>query len=98
MRMLPTALALVIGLGALPALAANARQPYSNVDRRNDRGNRTGDEQVPDLNQRSLDAARAANSQPQMPPTLGAPVYVQPGAPLPPGYVPLTPAYPGAPR
>ncbi len=98
MKTLSTALALVIGLGAVPALAANARQPYANVDRRIDRGNDTGDSRVPDLNQQSLDRARSENSGVVYgAPVLGAPVYAPPG-PTPPGYVPVAPVYPGAPR
>ncbi|HYZ65046.1 MAG TPA: hypothetical protein VE650_21560 [Acetobacteraceae bacterium] len=43
---------------ASPVLAANARHPYSNIDRRVDAGNPTGDDQVDRLNQQQLDAAR----------------------------------------
>ena len=39
---------------ASPVLAANARHPYQNVDRRNDAGNPTGDDQVERLNQQQL--------------------------------------------
>lgn len=96
MKFVPAALALAMALGAAaPALAANVRNPYGNVDRRVDRGNDTGDSQVPDLNQRSLDAARAINNAPPPPPVLGAPIQLAPGQPIPPGYVPVVP---GAPR
>ena len=44
------------------ALAANANQPYSNVDHRVDAGNNTGDAQVDQLNQAQL-------SQPGQPPS-----------------------------
>jgi len=50
------AFALVIGVGyaASPVLAANARHPYQNIDRRVDQGNPTGDDQVERLNQQQL--------------------------------------------
>jgi hypothetical protein len=47
------ALAFAVGL-ASPVLAANARHPYQNIDRRNDAGNPTGDDQVERLNQQQL--------------------------------------------
>jgi len=47
------ALAFAVGV-ASPAFAANARHPYSNVDRRVDKGNPTGDDQVERLNQQQL--------------------------------------------
>ncbi len=49
--------ALAAGLLFAPAVghAANWRQPYSNVDRRTDAGNDTGDAQVPALNEAQLD-------------------------------------------
>ena len=40
-------------------LAANAHNPYGNVDHRNDAGNDTGDSQVDALNAAQLRAARA---------------------------------------
>ena len=52
-------LAAVLVLGATPVFAANADNPYKNVDRSNDKGNSTGDAQVPDLNQRELDRVRS---------------------------------------
>ncbi|MBV9784119.1 MAG: hypothetical protein JO264_09900 [Acidisphaera sp.] len=50
------ALALGVGLAPSPGRAANADQPYSNVDHRNDAGNNTGDSQVDRLNSGQLDA------------------------------------------
>lgn len=90
MKTLATAMALVIGLGTGAALAANARQPYANIDRRVDKGNDTGNSQVEILNQQQLDSARSANRPVMGAPTLGAPVYAPPG-PTPPGYVPVSP-------
>lgn len=51
------ALALGTGLAFTPAQvqAANARNPYQNVDHRNDAGNDTGDSQVDQLNSQQLD-------------------------------------------
>jgi len=48
------ALALGIGSVASPVLAANARHPYQNIDRRVDAGNPTGDDQVDRLNSQQL--------------------------------------------
>jgi hypothetical protein len=48
------ALAMGIGSVASPVLAANARHPYQNIDRRVDRGNPTGDDQVDRLNEQQL--------------------------------------------
>jgi len=50
------ALALAMGVGSVasPVLAANARHPYQNIDRRVDKGNPTGDDQVDRLNQQQL--------------------------------------------
>jgi len=52
-----TCLAMVAAgiLGAAPAAqAANARQPYKNIDRSNDRGNSTGDRETDRLNEMQL--------------------------------------------
>ena len=76
-----TALALTTALGAAaPAMAANARHPNRNVDRRVDKGGPTGDDQVDKLNQQQLDAARGANGPSAGAMPMGAPVY-QPGIP-----------------
>ncbi len=47
--------ALLLGCGVAPAMAANADQPYKNVDKRNDSGNDTGDSRVDGLNRAQLD-------------------------------------------
>lgn len=77
-KTITAALALTMALGSLApaAMAANARHPYRNVDRRIDKGGPTGDDQVDKLNQRQLDAARATNST---------------GLPLPPTGMPARP-------
>ena len=73
------ALALLLGLAApaftTPALAANAEAPNSNVDKRTDAGNSTGNDKVDTLNRGQLDAnQRPAASQPASP----APAPAQP--------------------
>jgi len=47
------ALAFTVGM-ASPVFAANARHPYQNVDRRNDAGGPTGDQETERLNQQQL--------------------------------------------
>ena len=77
----------------LPAAAANANNPYSNVDHRIDAGNNTGDAQVEQLNQAQL------NGTGLPPPRVGAGQAARPVA-GPPGYAATTyPAagYPAAP-
>jgi len=59
------ALAFAVGV-ASPAFAANARHPYSNVDRRVDKGNPTGDDQVERLNQQQLGGGGLGSSGSQM--------------------------------
>ena len=60
-------------LVAPAAMAANANQPYSNVDHRVDAGNNTGDAQVEQLNQQQLgypgSAPRVANGYAPFPTT-----------------------------
>ena len=75
MRTVMIALAVTLAFGTLApaAMAANARHPYSNIDRRLDKGGPTGDDQVDRLNQQQLDAARAANGPTSAP--MGAPGY-----------------------
>ncbi len=53
---LASALAVAFGsaLAASPSIAANARHPYQNVNRSNDKGNDTGDAQVERLNSMQL--------------------------------------------
>ena len=67
---------------ALPAsaMAANARNPYGNIDRRVDAGNDTGDSQVDVLNQQQLNSS-------------GTPGTGQVGQPLAPLGYPLAYAY-----
>ena len=54
-----SAFALVMGIGFLltpmPAMAAHAGAPYTNVDHSNDMGNNTGNSQVDGLNSAQLD-------------------------------------------
>ena len=84
MKTLSAILALAVAMGsalyAAPSVAANARKPYSNVDKRNDKGNDTGDSQVDKLNQQQLDSVRSQSGYvtgaPQ--PMMGAPAYQPP--------------------
>jgi len=85
-RLLLAAFALALAAG--PALAANARHPYRNVDRRVDAGNDTGDSQVEELNRRQLDQNYYGYGRAPTP----APYYVPQPYP-PPGYYPPPPAY-----
>ena len=83
MKTLTAALGLAVAMGAAlyaaPADAANARKPYSNVNKRNDKGNDTGDSQVDRLNQQQLDSVRSQSGTVMTaPPPMGAPMY-QPG-------------------
>ena len=72
----------VLAVVAMPApvSAANARRPYSNVDRRVDLGNDTGDSQVDRLNQQQLDRGAppyggAPGAAPYGVPGPGGPIY-----------------------
>ena len=69
---------------AAPVLAANADQPYQNVDKTNDKGNDTGNGRVDTLNRGQLDQNQAT------PPALGS----SPTTPVP----TATPAPAAAPR
>lgn len=95
------ALACLTGVALAPAphaaaqslqLAANARNPYGNIDRRNDAGNDTGDAQVDRLNEGQLDQNyRGPYSARPVPPGYAGPPppgYAAPGYPPPPGYAP----------
>ena len=42
------------------AMAANAKHPYKNVSKTNDKGNDTGDSEVDKLNQQQIDKNKAA--------------------------------------
>ncbi len=71
MRLIPAfALALVVAAPAA-ALAANAGNPYGNIDPRVDAGNDTGDSQVDRLNQQQLN--RGPYVHPAYPPVRYAP-------------------------
>lgn len=76
-------------------LAANARNPYGNVDPRNDAGNDTGDSQVEQLNEGQLDGNYRGPYRPMPPRGYAGPpqAYAAP----PPGYAP-PPPYPRPPR
>ena len=80
MRMVMAAVGLVMAVGSAPVWAANAKHPYSNVDKRLDKGGDTGDAKVDALNQQQLDAARAANGPaPSGSTSMGAPM-MKPGS------------------
>ena len=71
-------LASALALGSVPALAANADHPYTNIDHSNDKGNNTGDSQVDKLNQAQIDSARAQSKTIMVYPG-GAQPPMQPG-------------------
>ncbi len=72
------ALASGLALAPMPARAANADNPYGNVDHRNDAGNDTGDSKVDQLNAGQLNQNyRGPLTYPN-----GVTV-VQPGQPIP---------------
>ncbi len=75
MRGLIAVLVMALGVGAAPAMAANARHPYRNVDRSVDRGNATGDREVERLNQQQLDMIRGQGQTSAVTPFQGAPLY-----------------------
>lgn len=75
--MKPSAIAIALLLGPFaPALAAGADAPQSNVDKRNDAGNSTGNDKVDALNRGQLDvnqktaapASTPASPSPTAPP------------------------------
>lgn len=74
MRLTLAVLAALTAIGTLPAVAANARHPYQNVDRRVDRGGDTGNSRVEELNQQQLDMATRPQQPAPMTPGLGAPL------------------------
>lgn len=87
----------VPGAAAPPAssevqLAANARNPYGNIDRRDDAGNDTGDSQVDRLNEGQLDQNYRGSYQPMPPRGYAGPPPQVYGAP-PPGYAGPPPGY-----
>lgn len=58
--------------------AANADSPYSNIDRRNDAGNDTGDKRVDGLNANQLNGNYTGAVQPRAPSTTQAPASASP--------------------
>jgi hypothetical protein len=82
------ATALMLSLAA-PAIAANADHPYSNVDKRNDAGNDTGDSRVDNLNNGQLNENYKGPLQLRTP---SSPSAAAPTAP--PGAVAVAPAAP----
>jgi hypothetical protein len=85
-RLLLASLALAVAAG--PALPANARNPYSNIDPRVDAGNDTGDRYVDDLNGSQLDRNYGYGGAPS--PYYAPQPYPAPGyyAPAPYNYAP----------
>lgn len=79
MKLAPITATLAIGLAATALLAphanaANARNPYGNVNKGNDAGNPTGDDKVDQLNSMQLnqnywDAAKKPGAVPNPPTT-----------------------------
>ncbi len=55
MKLMSAAVMIALLTAAPTCLAANARNPYGNIDPRNDAGNDTGDLQVEALNQAQID-------------------------------------------
>ncbi len=93
MRYAVLAAGLMLGAPAA-AIAANANNPYANVDHRVDAGNNTGDTQVDVLNQAQLNGGGpvAPNGYDRSPPaTPRGPVAA--AYPPPPGYAPPPVAY-----
>ena len=75
--LLATGLAAFAIAGAMPlgAYAANADNPYGNIDHSNDNGNDTGDSRVEGLNGRQLDGnyKGAYQAHPQSGPAMNVP-------------------------
>lgn len=93
MRTLPAlAAAAALLASASAGLAANARNPYGNVDRRVDAGNDTGNREVDRLNEMQLDRNYRGPRYPVAP---GGPPpgYYPPGYAPPPGYAAPPPGY-----
>ncbi|HEY1411118.1 MAG TPA: hypothetical protein VGF36_03215 [Rhodopila sp.] len=90
----------VLGLGAAlaagtpAARAADANNPYGNVDHSNDAGNDTGDSRVDALNRNQLDKTYQGTWQLQTPSDGGLVVPAQPNMVAPPA-PPPPPAPPG---
>jgi hypothetical protein len=81
---------LALAFAASSALAANARNPYRNVDPRVDAGNDTGDAYVDDLNRSQLDRNQYGYGRAPAPYYPARPYYSAPGyyAPSPYHYAP----------
>ena len=102
---LMTAISMIVALGP-EAHAANANNPYGNVDHRVDAGNDTGDSQVDRLNDQQLNRNYRGPYYPAvpvrpLPPRFVAPPYAVPAPYAGPGYPPPPPPYytrPGYPR
>jgi hypothetical protein len=72
-----------------PARAANAGDPYGNIDHRNDAGDDTGDSRVDALNANQLNRNYQGPVTPRAPAGPGMTAPAQPEtAPLPPGMTP----------
>lgn len=90
--MLAAASIVAVALTAPAAQAANARNPYGSVDRRNDAGNDTGNWQTDQLNDMQLNRNYQGPYYPvapRRPPPPPPPGYYAP----PPGYYPPPPGY-----
>jgi hypothetical protein len=88
-KVLLAASLVAFGSGATMALApsaahaANADNPYGNVDHRNDAGNDTGDKRVDGLNANQLNENYKGSVQPRAPAGAGMAVPAQPGPTMP---------------
>ncbi len=67
MKVVVAVVGLFLASAASPVLAANADQPYQNVEKKNDAGNDTGNSRVDTLNRGQLD-----QNQGVVAPALGA--------------------------
>ncbi len=82
--LLASAAVLAVAVFAAPAAqAANARNPYGNIDRSNDKGNNTGDSEVDRLNDMQLDRNYTGPRYPVGTPP-PPPAAIPPGALTPP--------------
>jgi hypothetical protein len=79
---LAMAMASALVLAPAQVQAANADNPYGNVDHSNDRGNDTGDSKVEGLNKGQLNQNYSGPSEMRAP-SQGSGVVLQPGAPQP---------------
>jgi hypothetical protein len=79
--------AATIALTRSDAHAADAANPYGNIDHRNDNGNDTGDSRVGGLNSAQLNEnyKGPVELRPPAAPAMVAPAQPQPGMPPPPG-------------